>query len=362
MVGYGYDRYVVILASDGSLWSWGEEALGWPVLGSSNPKLDHSVSLRRIGHDSDWRSVAVGDSACLAIKADGTLWGWGQNLHYQLGDGTKQSRSTPVASIPGNDWKQAATGSSSFGLKNDGTLWAWGNNGEGQLGIGSTQKSESAIQVGSSTNWTKIWGSGAQTVGLQADGSLWFWGWLLDDKDTKFLVPTRVTADTNWADVGFGYYAIIALKTDGTLWTWGYRAKIYAPDRDPSGLTPAQIGTANDWESISSGQGIYYLLLRKKDGSLWSLDASEYRAVKTANQYKSLVFRKLELHKDIAAFAAGGQDVGIAVTRDGEVWTWGAVLGEHAHKDFWVSNKQFVDPKYRHIHKPWQVANIDSEK
>ena len=134
MIACGYSRYAIFLASDGSLWSWGEESLGWPVLGLANTKIQNTVSLHRIGNETDWLSVAAGDSSCLAIKSDGTLWAWGENLHYQLGDGTKITRPTPVPSIPGNDWKQAvAAGANSFALKNDGTLWAWGNNWAGQL-------------------------------------------------------------------------------------------------------------------------------------------------------------------------------------------------------------------------------------
>jgi RNA polymerase sigma factor (sigma-70 family) len=101
MIAYGYSRDFILLAPDGSLWSWGEERLGWPVLGYTN--IHNSVSLRRIGNETDWVSIAVGDSQNLAIKSDGTLWGWGENLNYQLGDGTKITRPTPVPSIPGND-------------------------------------------------------------------------------------------------------------------------------------------------------------------------------------------------------------------------------------------------------------------
>ena len=158
MVVYGYSHNGIILASDGSLWSWGEERLGWPVLGLNNTNIQNTFSLRRVGHDTDWVDVALGDSHCLAIKSDGALWAWGGNFDCQLGDGTKITRPIPVLSIPGNDWKQAAAGAAqSFALKNDGSLWAWGNNWSGQLGIGSIKESTNALQVGTSTNWTKIW-------------------------------------------------------------------------------------------------------------------------------------------------------------------------------------------------------------
>jgi len=35
----------------------------------------------------------------IAIKADGTLWAWGNNGSSQLGDGTETNRSSPVKII-----------------------------------------------------------------------------------------------------------------------------------------------------------------------------------------------------------------------------------------------------------------------
>lgn len=371
MIGYGYSHDVIILASDGSLWSWGEERLGWPVLGLANTNVQNTVSLRRIGHDNDWVSIAVGDSQNLAIKSDGSLWAWGENLYYQLGDGTKITRPTPVPSIPGNDWKQAATGSSSFAIKNDGTLWAWGANGAGDLGIGNIKPQivTNAVQVGTSTNWIKILGGGIQTVGLQSDGSLWFWGSLDGNGRGKnnFLVPTRVSPDTNWVDVCFGYFTMFALKSDGTLWTWGLKADIYngGPDNGLDGsltqITPQQIGTESDWKSFSSSQGCFYLVLRKSDGSLWALDASEHGTIKSPNAYKPITPRKINFQKDIAAYAASGDNIGIILTPDGEVWTWGNVLGDHPPSDYFGSKGKQFFPKHKIIEKPWQVSNIDSQ-
>jgi RNA polymerase sigma factor (sigma-70 family) len=365
MIGYGYSRYGIFLASDGSLWSWGEERLGWPVLGLKNTSIQNTVSLRRIGNETDWVNIAAGDSHCLAIKSDGTLWAWGGNFNYQLGDGTKTTRPTPVPSIPGNDWKQAAAGGAvSFALKNDGTLWAWGQNGIGELGVGgSTKASIKAVQVGTSTNWTKIWAGHIQTVGLQSDGSLWFWGSLTGDgQDTnQILVPTRISPDTNWTDVCFGYFTVFAIKSDETLWSWGREANFYtqAPDTNLNAV-PRQVGTENDWQSCASSPGGFYHLLMKKDGSLWALDASDHRTVKPDSEYKPVKLQKINLHKDIAAFAAGEDNLGAVLTRDGEVWTWGRVIGELSPKDYWGPDGQLVHPKSRAIDQPWQLSNIDS--
>jgi alpha-tubulin suppressor-like RCC1 family protein len=365
MIRYGYSHDGIILASDGSLWCWGEERLGWPVLGLKNTKIQNTVSLRRIGTETDWMNIAVGDSHCLAIKADGTLWAWGGNFNYQLGDGTKISRPTPVSSIPGHDWKQAAAGAvNSFALKNDGTLWAWGHgNGAGQMGTGDgTKGSTNAVQVGTSTNWTKVWSGGIQTVGLQSDGSLWFWGSVTGGSDGKnILVPTRISPDTNWVDVCFGYFTVLAIKSDGTLWSWGNEARFYTQNYDPGlDATPMQVGTETDWQSCASSPGCFYHILTKKDGSFWALDASEHRIGKPDSQYKPVKLHKLDLPKDIVAYTAGGDDIGVVLTRDGEVWTWGSVVGELSPKDYFGPKGEQFRPKSRVVEQPWQLSIIDS--
>jgi alpha-tubulin suppressor-like RCC1 family protein len=281
-----------------------------------------------------------------------------------LGDGTKTTRPTPVPSVPGNDWKQAAAGGeSSFAIKNDGTLWAWGR---GYLGLGNGNRDASAqgTQVGNSTNWKKIWTGGIQTVGLQSDGSLWFWGSLTgDSSDNKniFVSPTLVSPDTNWVDVCFGYFTILAIKSDGTLWSWGREANFYTLADASSNSIPMQVGTDNDWESCSSAPGCLYHLFRKKDGTLWALDASEHRRVKPDNSYAPLTFQKIDWQKGIAAYAAGGDDIGVILTPNGEIWTWGRAIGEYSLKDYFgPDGKSSLEPKPTIINKPWQLTNFDA--
>src|SRR4051812_38330515 len=78
------DSHGVILASDGSLWVWGEQLSGWPALGLG--KVECQTSLRRLGADTNWVDVAAGGSHTIALKADGTIWAWGENYGWQLGD------------------------------------------------------------------------------------------------------------------------------------------------------------------------------------------------------------------------------------------------------------------------------------
>jgi RNA polymerase sigma factor (sigma-70 family) len=360
MVAYKYSHGLV-LASDGSLWSWGVDRDRFPVLGLNDTQIKNTVSLRRVGTDADWVNIAVGDSHCLAIKSDGTLWAWGGNFYYQLGDGTKKTRFVPSPSVPGNSWKQAVAGvAQSLALKKDGTVWAWGDNWAGGLGIGNIRTCTNAMQVGTSTNWTRIWSGGLQTVGLQTDGTLWFWGTFAGNDSKKSLVPMRISEDTNWTDVCFGYFTVLAVRGDGTLWSWGRDAQFYTQVPDATSNTvPMQVGTDSDWESCASPPNCFYHILKKRDGSFWALDASEHITVKPDREYKPVRLSKINLHKDVVAFTSGGGDIGVMLTRNGEVWTWGSVVGELSPNDYF-KNRKPIYPKLRVVPYPWQLANIDS--
>src|ERR1041385_4104444 len=175
------ERHGLILASDGSLWSWGCDFLGWPVLGLGS-SVKQTTRLQRIGKENNWVSISAGEGYSLAIKSDGTLWTWGESVVPRLR--MPASISSPVLAAPGNDWKQAAAGGvHCLAIKRNGTLWGWGNNWAGSVGIPSTNGSVVPVQIGSATNWVHVWGSTLESVGLQSDGSLWYWG---DNLDPSF--------------------------------------------------------------------------------------------------------------------------------------------------------------------------------
>jgi len=73
-----------------------------------------------------------------AIKADGTLWAWGDNSGGNLGDGTENDSSVPIKEPTGaTDWAYVAIGHGYVtAMKTDGTIWTWGSDDGGVLGNG----------------------------------------------------------------------------------------------------------------------------------------------------------------------------------------------------------------------------------
>jgi len=156
------------IKTDGTLWVWGDQyfygQLGLNEQGAGSRK---SSPVQVPG--TTWSNVATGKKTTMATKTDGTLWVMGDNENGALGQNNTTRYSSPVQ-IPGTNWDgtQMRTPNNAEGMmamKTDGTLWGWGNNTEGKLGLNNTTNYSSPVQV-PGTDWTAI-GGGTAVTGLK---------------------------------------------------------------------------------------------------------------------------------------------------------------------------------------------------
>jgi alpha-tubulin suppressor-like RCC1 family protein len=190
-------NHSLALSSSGTVWAWGQNADGQLGIGSTAS----SSSPVQVPNLEGVVAVVPGAASSLALKADGTVWAWGNNQFGQLGNGQQPvGRSTP-ARVMGIDQVVALTfhNHTVLALRADGTLWGWGYNHSGQVGTGTPSYSAvSPVRSVVLDGLVSISGGTAHSLVMRADGSVWSWGnngygqlgdSTLASHTTPFLVP-----------------------------------------------------------------------------------------------------------------------------------------------------------------------------
>jgi alpha-tubulin suppressor-like RCC1 family protein len=271
----------LIFSQAGVLTTWGR---GGVRMLPRRDRANTLVSATACGHmtstqqvlTSGFSPLAGGGGYSLALKADGTVVGWGNN-----GDGQTNmpAELTDVVQVAGGR-------AHSLALKADGTVVAWGSNLNGQ----------SNVPVGLA-NVVQIAAGFYHSLALKADGTLVAWGYNYHGQAT---VPARLT---DVVQVAAGWYHSLALTADGTVAAWGW---------DSLGLTdvPAEL---TDVVQIAAG-GEHSLAL-KADGTVVAWGNNRYGESSVPPGLADVVQ------------VAGGDAHSLALKADGTVVAWGLDVG-----------------------------------
>jgi alpha-tubulin suppressor-like RCC1 family protein len=234
-------------------------------------------------------SVSANSDYTLAVRSDGSVWGWGTNYFGAL------STLPGVVPFPRridgftNAVAVSAGGRHALALLADGRVFAWGYNASGELGNGTTSDNFSPVQVSGLTNAVGIAAGGYHSMAVLADGSVRCWGSNTNGQvgnpaaGVYASVPTQPagTNVTNVVSVAAGFFHSLALKSDGTMWAWGI----------------------NDGSQLGNGTGSTY-----------------YAGTNGANAFTSPT--QVQNMTNAVAIAAGW-DQSMAVKKDGSLWIWG---------------------------------------
>ena len=256
--------YVHSLAvrTNGTAWAWGT---GIPL--GDNTTADKSSPVSVVGGFTDWCQVSGGTEFSLGVRTNGTLWAWGTGPDGELGDNTKATKSSPVSVVGGfTDWCQVSGGRvHSLAVRTNGTAWGWGYNGQGRLGNNNTTGTSSPVSVvGGFTNWCQVKAGGKHSLGVRQNGTLWAWGYnysgqLGDNTTVSKSSPVSVIGGfTNWCQVSSGVQHSLGVRTDGTAWAWGANGGSQLGDNS-TGFNAAKsspvsvVGGFTDWCQVSGG-------------------------------------------------------------------------------------------------------------
>jgi len=211
------------VTADGSLWAWGNNAYG--QLGDGTTENHYTPEKIMDGV----KSVSAGYTYATALKTDGSLWGWGE---FPKGYGSSNGSIVNIVPEPAPvkiiDGVSAASVGGYFGLalKSDGSLWGWGSNVYGVLSS-STDVSGARTPIKVMDGISKVSAGSQSAIAVKTDGSLWGWGMDFSNgaaaDDLSSYAPAQILSGVAAvsASVTGSSDAYFAVKTDGSLWAWG---------------------------------------------------------------------------------------------------------------------------------------------
>ena len=314
------------------------------IISHASPKVAYMLLFSLLlncfnGIGQCWKQTAAGGTFIMALKDDGTIWGWGANINGQLGLGnTTSPQNNTIQMGTDNNWDTLiAFSNSTLARKTDGSLWGWGLNGDGELGIGAFGQITAPVLVSNPSEWRSITSSiGAFAVAIKSDGTLWGWGANhrsqlgIANTDDQ-MSPVQISTSTDWKKIACGYTHVIALKNDGTIWGWGDNLFNQVSNGAASGIqpTPVQIGSASDWTDIAAGDG--FTIAIKTNGTLWSWGKNNIGQLGVGNTNTITTQVQVGTGTDwLSVFAA--IDHVVAAKTDSTLWGWGLnTSGELGH-------------------------------
>jgi alpha-tubulin suppressor-like RCC1 family protein len=316
----------------GLVWSWGQNTSG--KLGD-NTTVNKSSPVSVVGEFTDWCQISAGCQESLAVRRNGTAWGWGANNYGQLGDNTTVSKSSPVSVIGGfTDWCQVSGGGGfSLAIRQNGTAWAWGYNYSGRLGNNTiTTRSSPVSVVGGFTNWCQISASIKwHSLAVRQNGTAWAWGnnsqgQLGDNTTVNKSSPVSVIGGfTDWCQVAAGRANSLGVRQNGTAWSWGCNryGQLGNNSTNNQSSPVSVVGGFTDWCQISAGY--FHSQAVRQNGTAWGWGDNNSGRLGSGEPVDCKRSSPVSVVGGFTNWCqiSAGQTHSLAVRQNGSAWGWG---------------------------------------
>jgi alpha-tubulin suppressor-like RCC1 family protein/serine/threonine protein kinase len=293
--------HTLALTSEGKIYAWGENKYG-QLGGTATESILVPLEMELRGALAGKKVVAVaaGNTFSLALTSEGRVVAWGGNDQGQLGDGSERTFSAePVEVESGGVLKgvrvaQIAAGvAHGMGLTSSGAVVTWGSNNWGHLGIGRA--------------------GGISRVPVALDAPAW--------------AGRRITDIASGALAGHS----LAVAEDGTLYGWGlnFFQQVGVRDADGDKLRAARIThpvLEAGAKALSAGVSHSVVLTRdERVVCFGGNDRGQLGIGMTGQSFSPMpVDASGPLKGREVTLVKAGSYFSAALTRDGQVFTWGS--------------------------------------
>lgn len=216
----------------------------------------------------------------------------------------------------------------SLGIKMDGTLWGWGQNSNRLgLGLGNLANQNLPTQIGTANDWATVSAGNVHSLAVKTNGTLWTWGngqfgqlgnGLFSSATANVI---QVGTANDWLTVSAGNRFSLAIKTTGTLWSWGLNnvGQLGLNNLIDQNL-PMQVGTANNWMKIDAGN--QHSLAIDNTGFIYAWGNNTFGQFGNGTNTNSLIPIMVSSSNNWAEVSAGF-DHSMAINTSGILYTFG---------------------------------------
>jgi alpha-tubulin suppressor-like RCC1 family protein len=330
----GGEQHSVAVQPDGFVITWGNDLYGQLGDGEFRPRYWTTLP-QRVKGIWDVVAVAAGAYHTVALKADGSVWAWGDNRWGELGDGTRTTRGAPKRVARLRRIVEASAGSlHTLALDEDGAVWSWGNNLYGQLGAEERDRLRPA-KIDGLPRIVHVAAGVFHSVAIDADGRVWTWGQntrgqLGDGTHESRRVPRRIVGVDHVLNVSAGRQHTLALLRDGNVMSWGGNTNGQLGFRTgpagsgggfgPDVLRPAMVPAIHD--VVQAAAGGDFSLVVTAGHEVWGWGNNLYGELGDGSWTPHVDPVRVPIEGTITEVAAADAHV-IALRVDGAVWSWG---------------------------------------
>ena len=193
------------------------EEIEQPAKGSYEIRKGQMVSTGAV------ESVLMTEDNTMAIMENGDLYCWGSNKYGQVGNGTKESQTTPVKVL--SNVKTVFCSHSGYdvsAIQENGDLYCWGYNGCGEVGNGTKEDQTTPVKVLSGVKTVSC--SNSTVLAIKENGDLYCWGYNWYGQvgsGTKEDQTTPIKVLSGVKTVSCFSYTVSAIQENGDLYCWG---------------------------------------------------------------------------------------------------------------------------------------------